>query len=221
MACERMSQAEPPGMGPTYDEEFHWILGVTPMFLILTEENSVYFPTVPMGRGAVKVMMLMSGFNKKGNLVFAHEVAGFTLLEILLVLTIIGMASIFIVPNVSNLESRNFTSQVRQAVSLLNYARRTAIVQGSPASVEFYTRPIAESEISDSAISVGYWEFIYGAMTFVDSTDIELEVDDKREIVFYPEGGSTGGTFFLSYQGRESKIEIDSFSGRVRSTNEN
>lgn len=169
----------------------------------------------------MKVMTLMSGFNKTESLAFAREAAGFTLLEILLVLTIIGMASIFIVPNVSNLESRTFTSQVRQAVSLLNYARRTAIVQGSPASVVFYTRPMAESESSDSAISVGHWEFSYGAMTFVDSTDIELEVDDKKEIVFYPEGGSTGGTFFLSYQGQERKIEIDSFSGRVRNTSEN
>lgn len=169
----------------------------------------------------MKVMMLMSGFNKTESPAFARGAAGFTLLEILLVLTIIGMASIFIVPSVSNLESRTFTSQVRQAVSLLNYARRTAIVQGSPASVVFYTRPMAESESSDSAISVGHWEFSYGAMTFVDSTDIELEVDDKKEIVFYPEGGSTGGTFFLSYQDQERKIEIDSFSGRVRNTSEN
>ena len=80
---------------------------------------------------------------------------------------------------------------------------------------------MAESESSDSAMSVGHWEFSYGAMKFVDSTDIELEVDDKKEIVFYPEGGSTGGTFFLSYQDHERKIEIDSFSGRVRNTSEN
>ena len=173
-----------------------------------------------MVKEAAKVMTPMSASNRKGSLGLTPRAAGFTLLEIILVLTIIGMMSIFVVPNVGNLESRTFTAQVRQAVSLLNYARRTAIVQGSPASIEFYARPITESETPQSSISVGFWEFSYGSISFIDSTDIESEVDDKIEIVFYPEGGSTGGTFVLSFQDRESKIEIDSFSGRVSNANE-
>ena len=115
--------------------------------------------------------MPISVYNKKDYSIFVPKAAGFTLVEILLVLTIIGMASILVIPNVSNLESRTFSTQVRQAVSLLNYARRTAVVQGSPASVEFYARPIAESEESQSTISVGYWEFSYGSISFIDSTD--------------------------------------------------
>jgi len=173
-----------------------------------------------MGKGAAKVMTPMSVSNKKTYPIFGPKAAGFTLLEILLVLTIIGMASIFVIPNVGNLESRTFSTQVRQAVSLLNYARRTAVVQGTPASVEFYGQAMAESETSQSPISVGFWEFTYGSIKFIDSTDIESEVDDKKEIVFYPEGGSTGGTFVLSFQDRETKIEIDSFSGRVKNFSE-
>ncbi|MDG2141178.1 MAG: prepilin-type N-terminal cleavage/methylation domain-containing protein [Gammaproteobacteria bacterium] len=162
----------------------------------------------------------MSVSNRTAHSILFGKSTGFTLLEVLLVLTIIGMVSVLVIPNVSNLESRTFSAQVRQAVSLLNFARRTAVVQGSPASVEFYARPIAESKMIESAISVGYWEFSFGSMRFIDSTDIESEIYDKKEIIFYPEGGSTGGTFFLSFEGNKSKIEINSFTGRVKNFND-
>ena len=44
---------------------------------------------------------------------------------------------------------------------------------------------------------------------------MEYEVEDKIEIVFYPEGGSSGGSIFLSFEGRESEIQDNSFSGEV------
>ena len=168
-----------------------------------------------MVKGAVKVMTPMLAFNRKISRLRHIKNDGFTLLEIILVLTIIGLASVLIFPNVGGLESRTFSAQTRQAVSLLNFARRTAIVQGRPASIEIYAAPISELEMPQSPLSVGQWEFIYGSIRFEGNTDVEYEVEDRIEVVFYPEGGSTGGTIYLKFEGRERTILIDSFTGQV------
>lgn len=141
--------------------------------------------------------------------------AGFTLLEIILVLAIIGLASALIFPNVGNLESRTFDSQVRQAASLLNFAKRAAVVQGRSASIEIYAVPISQVSGPKSRTAVGYWEFSYGTLRYRDNTEVDMEVDEKIEVSFYPEGGSSGGTIFLTFEDREAKIQINPFSGQI------
>ena len=144
--------------------------------------------------------------------------AGFTLLEILLVLTIIGMASVLIVPNIGNLESRTFSTQIRQASNLLNYARRTAVVHGQPASIEFYAERedgLVDSDMVSSRVSVGSWESTGAEIIFIDSTERETVVESKIEITFFPEGGSTGGKLMLVLDERHATIEINPFTGRV------
>ena len=69
---------------------------------------------------------------------------GFTLLEIILVLAIIATASVLIVPNLGGFEARTFSTQLRQAQSLLNYARRTAVVSGKASTVSFNVLPADE-----------------------------------------------------------------------------
>ena len=144
--------------------------------------------------------------------------AGFTLLEILLVLAIIGMASVLIVPNIGNLESRTFSTQIRQASNLLNYARRTAVVHGQPASIEFYAERedgLVDSDRVSSRVSVGSWESAGAEIIFIDSTERETVVESKTEITFFPEGGSTGGKLMLVLDERHATIEINPFTGRV------
>lgn len=160
--------------------------------------------------------------------------AGFTLLEILMVLTIIGMASVLVVPNITNFESRTFDAQIRQANSLLNYARRTAVVSGQPAAVSFI---IGSDEGADANAEksqrdnrdehndgqrlapVGKWYSEGSELRFRDSSDREVEIDDLIDITFYPEGGSTGGTLLISMKDESAddaiSIEIDPFTGRV------
>lgn len=160
--------------------------------------------------------------------------AGFTLLEILMVLTIIGMASVLVVPNITNFESRTFDAQIRQANSLLNYARRMAVVSGQPAAVSFI---IGVDEGADANAEkgqrdnrddhnngqrlapVGQWYSEGSELRFRDSSDREVEIDDLIAITFYPEGGSTGGTLLISMSEESAddaiSIEIDPFTGRV------
>lgn len=145
---------------------------------------------------------------------------GFTLLELLLVLTILGMASILVVPNLGSLDARTFSAQVRQATSLLNYSRRIAVVSGQPSTASFFiTSPdeeFAEDEQTPaSRSSVGRWDSVGTRVTFRDSTDREIEVENKVEITFYPEGGSTGGTLVFGQEDILVNISVDPITGRV------
>ena len=119
-------------------------------------------------------------------LVVPSRQRGFTLLEILLVLSIIAMASIFVVPNIGGFEARTFNTQVRQANSLLNYARRTAVVSGQASSVSFNVLSIEERDL--------------------------VEREDET---FYPEGGSTGGVLLFAQADQLGVIDVDPFTGRI------
>ena len=62
---------------------------------------------------------------------------GFTLLELMVVLALILIAAGLIVPNLGSLDSKSFDAEVRQAVAILKYARRIAIVEGTPVTTHF------------------------------------------------------------------------------------
>jgi len=151
--------------------------------------------------------------------------AGFTLLEIMLVMAIIAMASVIVIPNLSGLEARTFTAQVRDANSILNYARRIAVVTGQPRTASFFisndTTEVAEDEASRDyqAVGASRWDSYGTAVRFRDSTDREVDVDDKIDITFYPEGGSTGGTLLLSQGDQQVLLIVDPFTGRISTQN--
>ncbi|MCH7816357.1 MAG: hypothetical protein IIC60_07290, partial [Proteobacteria bacterium] len=73
------------------------------------------------------------------------------------------------------------------------------------------TTPSADSRIT----SVGQWQSQGITLRFRDSTDREIEIDERIDIVFYPEGGSTGGTLILAQNQQLANIEIDPFTGRI------
>lgn len=162
-------------------------------------------------------------FSARGSI--AHRINGFTLLEILLVLTIIGMASVLVVPNLTGMEARTFSAQLRQANSMLNYGRRIAVVSGQAstislnASSEQATDREQDSESSQALLNiVGEWDATGLELRFRDSTDKEVEIEDKILITFYPEGGSSGGTLLFFEGERQASIIIDPFTGRISST---
>jgi general secretion pathway protein H len=149
-----------------------------------------------------------------------NPAVGFTLLELLLVLTIIGLTSVLVVPNMGSLDARTFSAQVRQANSLLNYARRTAVVSGQPTSATFVTRQdlADENDLDELQIarsSVGTWLSDGTQLSFVDSARREQDIDEFLEVSFYPEGGSTGGTLTFSQGEQQQQIHIDPFTGRI------
>tara|TARA_B110000858_G_scaffold198524_1_gene266207 strand:+ start:16274 stop:16816 length:543 start_codon:yes stop_codon:yes gene_type:complete len=149
---------------------------------------------------------------------------GFTLLEIILVLAIIATASILLVPNLGGLEARSFNAQLRQAQSLLNYARRTAVVSGQASTVSFSVIPAADIDQLDSEEThlslsniVAQWNGAGVNLRFRDSTGREIEIEKSTEVTFYPEGGSTGGMLLFAQADQTGIINIDPFTGRVSS----
>lgn len=134
----------------------------------------------------------------------------------MLVLAIVAMASLVVFPNIGGLETRTFNARVREAHTLLNLARRTAVVSGQPSIASFSVVSAEEQEQPvSSSFSVGQWDGTGIELTFQDSADQEIEVQDLLEITFYPEGGSTGGNLMLVYQDRLASIVINPFTGRV------
>ena len=143
---------------------------------------------------------------------------GFTLLEILLVLTIIGLAGALLVPRLSSFDTRGFNIEVREAAGLLNHARRNAIVSGNPATVSFVP------ETDDAPVDDDYELPVFSAGVF-KASDIELHFLDSAgdreavrrplEITFFPEGGSTGGSLLLLRDDRSAAISVDPATGRL------
>ena len=164
---------------------------------------------------AAKAMTPISGSSFQPSGKGLRLAAGFTLLEIMLVLTIIGMASILIFPNVGNLDARTFSVQVRQASSLLNFARRDAVVRGQPSTVRFYADQREDLDRVPNINLVADWQAEGVELSFLDSTDQESDIEQSVDITFYPEGGSTGGTLLLVAAEQQARIVIDPFSGRI------
>ena len=162
---------------------------------------------------------------------------GFTLLEILLVLSLIALASVLVVPNVGGLDARNYSMQLRQVNALLHYARRNAVITGLPVSARLYGpsfRPddtdIASADEfaggqergqGQSAVLLhtpeAHWESDGIALSYEDSTERLTEIERFIDVTFYPEGGSSGGTLIFSRDDRHTRIVIDPFTGRISS----
>ena len=79
--------------------------------------------------------------------------------------------------------------------------------------------PAQESSAAQNNI-VGQWNASGVEISYRDSTEREIEVEDQIEITFYPEGGSTGGTLFFTQNERQASIVINPFTGRITSANE-
>ncbi len=91
-----------------------------------------------------------------------------------------------VVPNLGGFEARTFSTQVRQAQSLLNYARRTAVISGQASTVSFNVLPAdelaqadREEEYASLSNIVAQWSGGGVNLRFRDSTDREIEIEEK------------------------------------------
>ena len=146
---------------------------------------------------------------------------GFTLLELMVVLAIVLIATGLIVPNLGVLDSKAFDGDVRAAVSLLNYTRRLAIVDGSPQSAHFVTldpndKQFAEKEMkARAARKSSWWVSNHVGLGFRQEQN---QPEAKREdiiVTFFPQGGSTGGVLEFSLNDFSAKLRIDPITGRI------
>lgn len=153
----------------------------------------------------------------------AARLRGFTLLELVIVLAIVALGAFVVAPNFSGMNARTFNAQVREANALLNYSRRTAVVTGQPAAAVFVADGGNGEDASAGEAAAGLrrgtdevWSRPGIEVAYRDSAGQQINVENRVEIIFYPEGGSTGGELTLRQNDRSAVISIDPFSGRVR-----
>jgi len=176
---------------------------------------------VPMVCQAAKVMTPISGANSQTLQSRVMKQQGFTLLELLIVLSIIVLASAIIIPSITGTESNVLAAQIRQTASAFNYARRIAIVKGAPQVVTLFQMdpedpdyPESRGEIIQQA-GVPILEQYEAEILFQADINEEPEVLDIIEIIFFPQGGSTGGILNFSMADLSGSVQVDPITGRV------
>ena len=133
---------------------------------------------------------------------------GFTLFELLIVLAIVALAAALVVPRIGSGQGVLFKAQLREAVAALNFARRTAIVRGRPVEASFQNAPKGEK-------SPSRW-VSRGATVSVAEGPPPAEGGPAFTVIFFPEGGSSGGRFTLTHGDYAAEIKVDAVTGRIR-----
>lgn len=147
--------------------------------------------------------------------------AGFTLLELLIVLSIIAIATGLIVPNLAITDNAAFNAEVRRAAGALTYARRMAIVKGAPQSATLYAldpdAPDYDDVLAEATASDGSARWAADGMTLEYQSELApfAESIDKLTVTFFPQGGSTGGLLTFRRDDRTAFIRVNPITGRI------
>jgi general secretion pathway protein H len=146
---------------------------------------------------------------------------GFTLLELLVVLALIAIGSALLIPNLATTANGQFNAEIRQASAILRNARRLAIVQAKPQTVHFtaldrsaanFDQQLAQATAQRSATD---WFSDSISLAFQEERNQHQAEQDKIDIVFFPQGGSTGGVIHFVQSERHGQIRIDPLTGRI------
>jgi len=152
---------------------------------------------------------------------FMRVQRGFTLLELLIVLGIVALASIVVLPNITRTESNLLVAQVRQTASAFNYARRIAIVEGAPQVATLMQIPLDDPDYSElkgeviQRATIPLLENYDAEISYQADINEAPEVLDIIELVFFPEGGSTGGILNFSLENLDASIRVDPITGKI------
>lgn len=133
---------------------------------------------------------------------------GFTLLEILLVVSIIGLTTLLIIPRMDMGQTTMLRAQVREAVAILNHARRSAIIHSRPMVASFSLSSTAQP-------TSGQWVSRGATVEWGKQDKKDADTEISHEITFYPEGGSSGGEFSLVQDDYKITITVNPLTGKV------
>jgi general secretion pathway protein H len=146
---------------------------------------------------------------------------GFTLLELLVVLSIIAIATGLIVPSIGITDNGAFNAEVRRAAGMLTYARRMAIVKGAPQTTTLFALDPDASDYDERLEELNAlprearWESADMELSFQGDLEPEPEPLDKLVVTFFPQGGSTGGLLSFSRDERMAVIRVNAITGRI------
>lgn len=151
---------------------------------------------------------------------------GFTLLELIVVLVILGMTAAIVVPRINSGQQTIFRADLREASATLNYARRIAIITGKEATATLKSN--SEQQDRPKHFSAGEWMGRVSQLTCkpVGEEEEELTLEQSKkeaeaagqsvcQITFYPEGGSSGEKIGFRYLHYRAEININPLTGKL------
>lgn len=147
---------------------------------------------------------------------------GFTLIELIVVLAILGLASAMIVPRISNNELALLKTEMREVVSVLNYSRRTAVIRGIPMEAAFHAVPKKQENApatDKQPKKIDGWVSKGASIRW--GGDMENKPDEEngaKIIMFYPEGSASGGELILQRGEFIAKISVNPITGKIKAT---
>jgi len=125
---------------------------------------------------------------------------GFTLIEILIVMVLIGLSISVVIPNIGNtLDKIRFKGETKKAFELIEKMKFNAF---------FYQKSIKISEQGNKLVISG--------MDFSKDEVPDLVYSMKNEISFSPNGVTPGGQILLYFKGKpKTRINVERFTGRL------
>gem|GEM_PF-3798120 len=118
-----------------------------------------------------------------------NQDAGFTMLEIIIIMVIIGVALAILTPAFNNyLQGIEVKTDQRKVINLLEVARNKAITTGKEqvVGIKNGNLVILKPDEKEETLEV--------------KTTALWPIEGSQEITFYPDGTSSGGSFLFTYQ---------------------
>ena len=146
---------------------------------------------------------------------------GFTLLELMVVLTLALIVAGLVVPKLDVIETRSFDAEVRKAAAILDYARRLAIVEGQPQTARFIALDATAGDFTDKREQLLStrknidWFSDKLTLKFRQELNRKAEQRETTRVTFFPQGGSTGGVLDFEERDFRASIRIDAMTGRI------
>lgn len=142
----------------------------------------------------------------------ATLIQGFTLLEMLLVLTIAVIAMVLVVPNFSSgLGSVQLRGATREIASSLRYLRGHAVSKNTEA--EFNVN--VETNIYNITGKNKDYSVSEAITMRLVTADSEITGEDSGTIRFFPDGSSTGGRVTLESGNSKRMVDVNWLTGNV------
>jgi general secretion pathway protein H len=142
----------------------------------------------------------------------AHGRAGFTLLEMLIVLALMAIIAGVVIPIFgSGVSTTDLKRATREVAAGLRLARSQAIAQRSES--------VLVLDVAGRTFSVPPDPRVHSMPAGIDlklfTAQRDLVSDQVGAVRFYPDGGSTGGRITLAAGERKFDVDIDWLTGRV------
>ncbi len=153
---------------------------------------------------------------------------GFTLLELIVVLSIVAIAVSLVLPSIgSGIRHWRLRGAVREVATLLKFARNQSVVSTKPLHVildrsrSLYWLDNADASVLAHAVRSDQRKIrLYALPDGIRFGDVAMGYfgmePERLRIVFFPRGSSTGGEVqILDEGGRGYQIRVDSLTGRA------